>query len=174
MGGLTSYPLDDEISPNEQKEISIYLKAPDTDGTFTGYWRLQTPWNSNFGVGPSNEAFYVEVAVSSEEEPEFGITSVDYNLVREPATGCPTNVKYTVYATISTNGPFEIDFFWNQSDGNASGVKPMEFTEASSTTISREWVIGKGDSPNPRWIEFVVTEPVYQEYGKTTILNNCP
>ena len=66
MGGLTSYPLDDEVSPNEQKEISIYLKAPDTEGTFTGYWRLQTPWNSNFGVGPSDESFYVQVVVSSE------------------------------------------------------------------------------------------------------------
>ena len=82
-------------------------------------------------------------------------------------------MRYIVYATISTNGPFEFDYFWNQSDGNESSVKPMEFTEASSRTISREWVIGKGDSPNPRWIEFVVTEPFYQEYGKTEILNNC-
>lgn len=174
MGGLISYPLDDEVSPEEQKEISIYLKAPDTEGPFTGYWRLQTPWNSNFGVGPSDEPFYVQVVVSNEAEPEFGITSVVYEVVREPETGCPTNVRYTVHATISTNGPFEIDYFWNQSDGNESATRPMVFTEAGSTTISREWVIGKGDSPNPRWIEFVVTEPVYQEYGKATILNNCP
>ncbi len=174
MGGLTSYPLDDEVSPNEQKEISIYLKAPDTEGEFTGYWRLQSPWNSNFGVGPSNEPFYVQVVVSNDAEPDFGITSVVYEVVRTPATGCPTNVLYTVNATISTSGPFEIDFFWNQSDGNESGVKPMVFTEAGSTTISREWMVGKGDSPNPRWIEFVVTEPAYVEYGKATILNNCP
>src|SRR6266545_482172 len=89
MGGLTSYPLDDEISPNEQKEISIYLKAPDTEGTFTGYWRIQTPWNSNFGVGPSNEPFYVQVVVSNEVEPKYGIASVVYKLVRAPDTGCP-------------------------------------------------------------------------------------
>lgn len=174
MGGLTSYPLDDEVSPNEQKEISIYLKAPDTVGTFTGYWRLQSPWNSNFGVGSSDEPFYVQVVVSNEEEPEFGITSVVYEVVREPATGCPTNVVYTVHATISTSGPLEIDYFWNQSDGNESGSKPLEFTEAGFKTLSREWMIGKGDSPNPRWIEFIVTEPFYQEYGKATILNNCP
>jgi len=174
MGGLTSYPLDDEVSPNEQKEISIYLKAPDTEGTFTGYWRLQSPWNSNFGVGPSDEPFYVQVVVSNEEEPEFGIARVEYEVVREPATGCPTNVIYTVYATISTSGPLEIDYFWNQSDGNESGSKPLEFTEAGFKTLSREWMIGKGDSPNPRWIEFIVTEPFYQEYGKATILNNCP
>jgi hypothetical protein len=174
MGGLTSYPLDDDVAPNEQKEISIYLKAPDTEGTFTGYWRIQTPWNSSFGVGPSDEPFYVQVVVSNATKLEYGIANVEYKLVREPETGCPTNVRYTVYATISTNGPFEFEYFWNQSDGNESGRKPLEFTEASSLTLSREWMVGKGDSPNPRWIEFVVTDPFYKEYGKTTFLNNCP
>jgi hypothetical protein len=174
MGGLTSYPLDDDVLPNEQKEISIYLKAPDAEGTFTGYWRIQTPWNSNFGVGPSDEPFYVKVQVTNDTDPRYGIASVTYRLVREPETGCPTNVRYTVFATISTNGPFEFDYFWNQSDGNESGVKTLEFTEASSQTLSREWMIGKGDSPNPRWIEFVMTSPKYQEFGKQTILNNCP
>ena len=174
MGGLTSYPLNDDVAPNEQKEISIYLQAPETEGTFTGYWKLQTPWNSTFGVGPSNEPFYVQVLVSNSDQLEYGIASVTYELVREPAIGCPTNVRYTVYATISTNGPFTFSYFWNQSDGNESGVRSLEFTEASSRTLSREWMIGKGDSPNPRWIEFVVTEPFYHEYGKTTILNNCP
>jgi hypothetical protein len=174
MDGLISYPLDDEISPNEQKDISIYLKAPDTEGTFTGYWRLQTPWNSNFGVGPGDSSFYVQVVVSSDKKPRYGITSVAYELVRNPPTGCPTNVRFTVHATITTDGPFEFEYFWNQSDGNESGIRDMEFTEAGSRTISREWMIGKGDSPNPRWIEFVVVTPFYQDYGKTTILNICP
>lgn len=174
MGGLTSYPLDDDVAPNEQKEISIYLQAPDTEGTFTGFWRIQTPWNSSFGVGPSNEPFYVQVEVSNSKKFDYGIASVTYELVREPEIGCPTNVRYTVYATISTNGPLEFTYFWNQSDGNESGQRELVFEEAGTQTLSREWMIGKGDSPNPRWIEFIVTDPFYQEYGKTTILNNCP
>jgi hypothetical protein len=174
MGGLTSYPLDDEVSPNEQKDISIMLKAPDTDGTFTGFWRLQSPWNANFGVGPSDEPFYVKIQVSSAAEPEFGIANVTYNLVRDPAVGCPTNVLYTLYVTVSSSGPFEIDYRWNQSDGNESGTKPLEFTKAESKTLSREWMVGKGDSSNTRWIEFVVTEPEYHEYGKATFENLCP
>ena len=173
MGGLTSYPLDDEVSPNEQKDISILLKAPDTDGTFTGYWRLQSPWNANFGVGPADDSFYVKIQVSSAAEPEFGISNVTYNLVRDPATGCPTNVRYTLYVTISSSGPFEIDYRWNQSDGNESGTKPLEFTTAESKTLSREWMVGRGDSSNTRWIEFVVTEPEYREYGKATFENLC-
>ena len=174
MGGLTSYPLNDEVAPNEQKEISIFLQAPEAEGTFTGYWRLQSPWRSNFGVGPADEPFYVQVVVTSEQDPEFGVAGVDYNLVRNPPTGCPTNVRYTLYATISSNGPVDIDYFWSQSDGNNTSIKPLEFTEAGSITISREWMIGRGDNPNPRWIELVVTEPDYEEYGKAEILNLCP
>ena len=174
MGGLPSYPLNDDVAPDEEKEISIYLKAPDTEGAITGYWQLRSPWNTNFGVGPSNEPFYVQVNISGAAEPEYGISSVEYNLVRDPAAGCPTNVRYTLYATITTNGPFKFDYFWNQSDGNESTVKTMEFTGAGSRTINREWMIGKGDSPNPRWIELVVTEPFYREYGKSEILNLCP
>jgi len=174
MGGLTSYPLKDDVAPGEQKDISIYLKAPDTEGMATGFWKLQSPWNSSFGVGPSDEPFYVQVNVSGATEPAYGISKVEYNLVRDPATGCPTNVRYTLYATVTTNGPYKFNYYWNQSDGNESGSKSMEFTEAGSRTVSREWMIGKGDSPNPRWIEFVVTSPDAREYGKAEIQNLCP
>jgi hypothetical protein len=174
MGGLVSYPLPEDVLPGAQKDISIYLKAPDTEGTFTGYWQFQTPWDANFGAGPYSEPFYVEVVVSSKEKPKFGITSITYEVVRDPAIGCPTNVLYTVYATITANGPLKIEYFWNQSDENESGIKYMDFTGAGSQTISREWVVGKGDSPNPRWMRIVVTTPQHQGYGYAYILNDCP
>ena len=173
MGGLSSYALPEAL-PNEQEDISIYLRAPETDGTFTGYWRLQTPWNADFGVGATNESFYVKVAVSANPAAGYGITSVAYVVLRDPPTGCPTNVRYTVQATITTNGPHQFSYSWIQSDGNNSGAKTMKFTEAGSRTVSREWIIGAGDSPNPRWMMIVVTEPNAQEYGKAEILNNCP
>ena len=174
MGGLTSYPLNDDIAPGEQKDISIYLKAPDAEGTSTGYWKLQSPWNSSFGVGPSGEPFYVQVNVSNAAEPEYGIAKVEYNLVRDPLGGCPTNVRYILYTTITSNGPFKFNYVWHQSDGNNTHEKTIEFTEAGSKTISREWMVGKGDSANTRWIEFVVTSPEYREYGKAEFENLCP
>ncbi len=155
MGGLSSYPLPVEVAPNEQKDISIYLQ-------------------SNFGLGQYNEPFYVQVAVSYAKKPKYTVTSVTYQLVRNPPTGCPTNVRFKIYATISVSGPVDVDYFWNQSDGNNSSSKPLDFTEAGSVTVSRDWMIGKGDNPNPRWIRIVVTDPQYQEYEKVPILNVCP
>jgi hypothetical protein len=174
MGGLASYPLNDDVAPGEQKDISIFLKAPDAEGSATGYWKLQSPWNSTFGVGPSGEPFYVKVNVSNATELPYGIAKVDYNLVRDPTGGCPTNVRYTLYVTVTSNGPTKFNYVWHQSDGNNTHEKSMEFTEASSKTISREWMVGKGDSTNTRWIEFVATSPEYREYGKAEFENLCP
>lgn len=172
MGGLVSYPLHEIVKPDETMDISIYLQAPATEGAATGYWRFRTPWGADFGAGPLSASFYVQIGVSS--KPRYGITNVKYQLVRDPAEGCPANVKYTVYATITSNGPLEFEYYWDQSDGNESGVKALELTEAGSLTVNREWVIGRGSTPNPRWIQLIVTSPQYQAYDKVTILNNCP
>lgn len=174
MGGLTSYPLPEIVTPGDIKNISIYLKAPETDGTYTGYWYIQTPWNAYFGVGATSNPFYVQVAVSTAKKPKYEITNLVYKLVRDPESGCPVNVLYTVYATITTNGPYEFDYYWDQKDGNESGIKSMKFDAAGSQTISRSWMVGKGDSPNPRWMQIIVVSPVYQEYERFVFENNCP
>jgi len=173
MGGLTSYPLPEDVLPGEQTDLSIYLKAPDTTGTFTGYWRLQTPWASNLGVGQYDNSFYVEIVVSDAKKPKYGITSVTYEVIRDPAVGCPRTVTYTVYATISTNGPYKFDYYWAQKDGNDSITKRLEFTEAGTRTVNREWKLGPGVSINDRWMMIVVTDPVRQEYDRAMILFDC-
>ena len=174
MGGLSSYPLPEVVAPGETKDISIFLKTPSAEGTYTGYWSIQTPWDAYFGTGTAGDPFYVQVVVSNAKKLDYRITSVTYLLDRNPATGCPTNVRYTVYATITTNGPYEFDYFWNQKDGNESAIKHLSFTTASSQTISREWMVGRGDSPNPRWMQIIVIDPVYTEYEKAVFENNCP
>lgn len=174
LGGSLSYPLPEKILPGEQKDITIYLQAPATEGAYTGYWRLQTPWNANFGVGQYSQAFYANIVVDKKPQQEYGIISVTYNIVRNPDTGCPANVKYTVYATITTNGPFDFDYYWEQKDGNESAVKHLDFNAAGSKTISRSWLVGRGNSPNDKWMQIIVVFPERIEYSKAVWPNNCP
>ncbi len=174
LGGLSTYPLVDDVAPNEQKIISIYLQAPTTVGTFTGYWRLQSPWNTNFGVGPYDEPIYVSVVTSTDKKPDYGVTSVDFKVVRVPVTGCPRNVVYTIYATISVSGPLELKYFWDQSDLNRSDVRDLAFNEAGAKTITREWMVGRGDSPKPKWVTIVVTSPEHHRWEYVEIPDNCP
>ena len=171
MGGLISYPFSDIIEPQETMEISIYLQAPTNEGTARGYWRLKTPWGVEFGVGPMDSSFYVQVGVSS--KPKYGITRVDYQLVRDPAKDCPVNVRYIVYATVTTSGPLEFDYYWDQSDGNESGTRHYETKGPESVTFKRDWLIGLGDSPNPRWIQFIVVFPEYREFERVIIDHDC-
>lgn len=171
MGGLLSYPLTEIVKPEETMEISIYLQAPTTEGTAAGYWRLKTPWGRDFGVGPVDASFYVQIGVSS--TPKYAITRVDYQLVRDPAKDCPVNVRYTVFATVTTNGPLQFEYYWDQSDGNESSVKRVDVTKAGSTTFKREWLISLNNSPNPRWIKFIVTAPEYRDYGPVVIDHDC-
>lgn len=171
MGGLISYPLPEDVPPGNTINISIYLQAPTTEGTAMGYWRFKTPWDTYFGVGPQNGTFYVQIGVS--EKPRYGITNVEQTLVRNPATGCPTNVRFTVYAKVIASGPVEFSYYWDQSDGNESAIKSYKFKEAGSVTFEREWTIHKGDSPNPRWIQFVLTGSQAQDFGKVVITHDC-
>lgn len=174
MDGLTSYPLVETVAPGEATDISIYLKAPATEGTYTGYWQIQTPWNATFGVGPTSNPFYVKVAVSDAKRLKYEITSVTYEIVRTPETGCPANVLYTVHAIITTNGPYEMQYYWDQKDGNESGLKSLVFTEAGAQTVSREWMVGRGDSPNPRWMQIIVVDPIYESFDRAVWPNTCP
>lgn len=174
MGGATYYNLPEFVPPGDDIAISILLKSPPAEGFYTGYWRLQTPWNAVFGVGQYSQAFYAYIQVDKRPPQEAGILSVTYNIVRDPPTGCPTNVLYTVYATITTNGAYDFNYFWQQKDGNESAVKNMVFDAAGSKTISRSWMVGKGNSPNDRWMQIIVVWPERIEFDKAVFQNNCP
>jgi hypothetical protein len=149
------------------------MVAPDANGTYESHWMLKAPDGTTFGVGSYSQPFYTEIVVSDADRPNYGVLSVTYDIVRDPPTGCPRNIWYTVYATITVSGPLEIEYRWLQSDGNDSSAKPLEFTEAGSQTISREWKVGLTDSRNDRWMQIVVTDPVYMEYDKATWAFPC-
>jgi len=173
MGGLAEYDFPGETRPGEVAEVSIFLEAPDTNGPYKGYWKLISEWGGAFGVGEYDAAFYVQINVNDSNKPGYGITAVTYNIVRDPITGCPSRVWYTVYATVTSNGPVDMTYRWNQSDGNESGYKTYKFTEASTSVFKRQWSVGVGDATNERWFEFETTEPVNQSWGKATFQFTC-
>jgi hypothetical protein len=174
MGGSTYYDLPEVVQPGDDISIVVQFLAPTIEGNYTGYWRLQTPWNEVFGVGQYSQAFYANIVVDKKPGQEYGIVNLEYEIVRDPAEGCPANVEYTVYATITTNGPFDFNYYWAQKDGNDSAVKNMVFDEAGSKTISRSWLVGRGNSPNDRWMQIIVVWPELIEFPQATWPNNCP
>jgi hypothetical protein len=173
IGASPSYNFSDFVLPGETMEISIFLKAPEAEGTLTGFWRMQTPWGENFGVGQYDQNFYVEIKVSSERD--FGITDITMTSGRDPLTGCPVNVRWQAFATISVDGRFAFDYYWQQSDGERGPTERMIFTETGSKTVKWEWMLHKGATQNPRWIQLIVTtDDRTIKSDKVTFTNNCP
>jgi hypothetical protein len=176
LGSSLSYPLPDDVAPGENIDISIYLQAPDAGGTFTGFWRIKTPWESNFGVGQYDAAISTSIVVGSitpesrRTETVFGVTSVTYTFDRRCGLA---NTFYTITAYISSNGPVEINFMWFQSDGNNDRNMSLTFTEASTKTVQRVWAHHKNSAPAQEWVQVIVTSPTYQEFDKVPIPGYC-
>jgi hypothetical protein len=173
LGGAYVYNLPQAVDPGQTVPISLLLTAPKTDATYTSKWMFQTPDSIEFGVGQYNAPFYAEIVVSSDGKPNYAITSVEYSVVRDPATGCPANVNHIVYATFTSNGPVEFSYSWLQSDGNDSKPKTLKMEAAGTLTISREWKIHLGSTPGTKWISIVIVEPVYQEYPRAEFTYLC-
>ena len=64
MSGPTSQTLTAiEVPPGASIDVSVELRAPDEPGTYRGYWGLKNTNGAEFGVGPADKPFYVEVTV---------------------------------------------------------------------------------------------------------------
>lgn len=179
MGGGYYYNLPQIVPPGATFPLSLVLKSPEADGTYTSKWMLQTPEGANFGVGEYNAPFYAQIVVNSSTKPQYSIISVDYNVVRDPPTGCPANTRYTVYATLTSDGPIEITLQWLQGSGTPETelLRPpvvLKFTKAESQTVSHDAVLHLGATPgNQRWKAIVITEPYYKEFSHINYKYDC-
>ena len=163
MGGATVYDFPGAAAPGETVEIPVQLLAPTNNGTYRGYWSIQSPSGYIFGMA-NGQPMWVEIVVS--DKHEYGVTSIQYEIVREPETGCPVNVWYTTYATITVSGPVTVDYEWQLSNGKPPEVKakPLTFTQAGSQTISHVWQIHSGAVIKDRWVWIYVESPNNQEF----------
>lgn len=67
MGADASLPLTSkEISPGEELDISITMKAPSLPGLYRGEWKLRDSFGRIFGLGNSGSPFWVEIEVVSQ------------------------------------------------------------------------------------------------------------
>ena len=173
LGGAYYYNLPQAVDPGRTLPISLVLTAPKDAGTYTSKWMLETPDNIKFGVGDYNASFYTEIAVSAAVKPNYGVTAVDFNMVRNPATGCPANVDYILYATISTSGPIELTYYWAQSDGNNGSQKTITIASATTTTIKHDWKLHIATNTGTRWMALVIVSPVSHAYPHIEFVKTC-
>ena len=66
MGGPATTPIG-SVSTNQEVDLSVDLKAPNSDGTYRGYWRIKNNSGLLFPIsgGYQSKSFYVEIKVKT-------------------------------------------------------------------------------------------------------------
>ena len=173
LGGAYVYNFPQPAIPGEIVDVKIELWAPAEDGSYRGYWRLQAPSGVGFGVGEYNEDMWVDITVSSEKHPDYGVTNVTYEVVRNPQFGCRVNVWYTINATITVSGPGEVVYSFVKSDGTEEKGR-ISFNEAGSKTVSMTWGLRWGRAKKVFWVVLRTrANAVTQEWGKQSFIHDC-
>lgn len=156
------------VNPGQEIDLDVDLKAPNTAGTYRGYWRLVT--NSNVLVpivkGYQGRAFYVEIKVAAPTNtpaPLFAVTSVNFANVG----GCS---GFTTTANITVNSAGTVKLKWIRSDGATPPVPPdLVFASAGTQSVSISW---NTTAPGTHWFDIYIDEPNNQQFGRAQF--TCP
>lgn len=177
LGGAYVYNFPTVAAPDQTVEIPIQLFAPADNGSYAGYWKIQAPDKTIFGVGQYDQALSVKVVVGS-GTPEnnktatvYGITNVTYTVERRCTTA---NTFWHIWVNLTSNGPVKVTFSIRQSDGNGQNNIKMNFTDASTQTFDYgEWSQRFTSSTNPRWVKVITTSPTYHEWPESAPFFLC-
>ena len=111
MGGPPSATLTtSSVAPGEKVEVSVVLTAPESLGTYQGYWMLRNPAGQKFGLGENGDKnFWVKIKI----EPESGLT-FDFNVHAKDA------------AWIGSGGGSAVEVPFGGADDNPDGVAKLK------------------------------------------------
>ncbi len=161
MGTVEKVPLTTSVYPGDTVNLSIDLTAPTTEGVYTGYWRIATPYGGSIGVGSYDQALIVSITVSAKPERDFTVVSVVYDWTREPQKGCNAKgAAYTFTATVTANAAGDVVYRWdrNPNDGIFEGGK-LKFTAAGSKVVKFTWSFQKDAVQNvDRWVALTIVQ----------------
>ena len=190
MGAAYVFNFPQPVAPGQNVNVPIVFTAPTTEGTYTGYWKLQSPWGLVFGDSDSGNPFWVTINVNSGTPGKgtptvYGVTSVTYTYGttnKQTVTAIPgvnagyctsgANIFLTTFATITTSGPMTITYYWRQSDGGHGSPHNLTFTEATSQTVTDTWPIKISSNDGPYWEAIVVTLPVHASFPNVEAVFN--
>ena len=155
MGGISPQILTSEIAPGYSHDISIQMVAPDTPGTYTGYWQLKNAAGQAFGHN-----FYVQIVVPGDGnttptltptgptptpantsatcagKPDLGISGTTH----ETQENKFVRVSITVENDCDVDaGIFLVEWWLDQSDESADKKHTWEISLAANSSKTLEY-----------------------------------
>ena len=181
MGGKSSMNVPSVIEPGETVTFNIDMTAPNTDGSYTGVWRLKADDGEKLGkywasisVGSSLTNGGIELPNLDIDEPIFAIlgtvTKVTTSLVDIYIDDCPYKIHEKVI--FQTDGYAEIEFEIQRSDlGGLGFLETMTVKDAGTVEIPFEFDIKDHGVKNDIWV--LISKPDLQLWGPFEFIGNC-
>jgi hypothetical protein len=186
MSGPGAVNLPANVIPGQTVNVSVNLVAPGTNGSYTGYWKLQTDQGTTFGIDPgANSDIWVSINVNSSvptltptAETSFEVTSVMMSVDTKSATvDCRPGHRFDFTADITTNGAGTVTYYWERSDGSTTSEDSIDFSAAGTQSVSMSWDPGRSGivSPDPfhGWVRIYIDNPNHQYFSKRDFTLTC-
>lgn len=149
--------LTQAVAPGAQITVSVPMRAPYEEGTFTGYWALQGEDGVNFNTGNS-----VKITTAKDA---FRVTSVSFSGLDDIKKTCPMDIDFTISFSVSGSGLVEYTvYYYYYPDYNtafktdhytlrfdSSGTKTETFDFPKITETKDYGVKVYVDTPNNQW-----------------------
>lgn len=126
------------IGPNRRVDVGLDMQAPDSPGTYRGYWRLQSPDGEIFGA-----VLYVQIIVTDTPIP---LTPTAVVSLQPTETPLPTSTRPIPTSTpdrpissptpIPTTQPVPTETPSPTSEPDASGAEPTELAPTPPTCLA--------------------------------------
>jgi len=124
------------VKPGDEVDISVKLTAPDTPGTYQGFFKLRSTDNVVFGMGKKNKSFWVKIVVP-------GKTGLLFDFIAKASDAKWGSGK----GSINYSGPGSVSLTYGGPDGDHNGFAMLRDhvkLEDGSTS-------GKLIETHPKW-----------------------
>ena len=170
MGGPATKAIS-TLSPGQEIDLDVDLKAPATPGSYRGYWRI----NTNAGVlvpivnGSQGKSFYVDIKVQNPVTATY--TPIVFAVTSVSVASGGTCGAFTATANITTNGAGSVTYHWVRSDGAIDGAShpAVVYTAAGTQSVNTTW---SASGTGTYWIDIYIDTPNNQQFGRATFI--CP
>jgi len=161
MDGPASKALAHEVAPGEAIDLMVDLEAPAADGSYKGYWKIQSNEGEQFGN------YWVQIRVGP-PPAAFAVSSVSFDVHPNIDMACPNDVS--VKAEITTSAGGKVTYKWKDSAGGSSSTKSVTFSDAGSKIVDYKAHISlSGDYE----AEIYIDAPNHQWFGPVGFHVNC-
>jgi hypothetical protein len=177
MSGPLTVPLTSTVSPGATVNVSVDLIAPESAGTYRGYWKMRNGSGEDFDY-----AFFVEIDVMggtpagtmTPRPPGTGrVSEVALSVDADEATDCPHTFVFT--ATFSLSGPATVTYRL-EAGSDTPGFTfnlPGEITASfDGGTQSVNYFLDIQDTVEA-WAQFHVLEPNDVSSNQVTFSLTC-